>query len=84
MSLISSLIDVINQNYYLREKNLAQRIYNKNKKMYECLLRKLLAHALNSMSNSVKPFSVLEKKSIYVNIEPTEIYVYIPYVIIFH
>lgn len=33
MSLISSLIDVINQNYYLKEKNLAQQIYNKNKKM---------------------------------------------------
>lgn len=78
MSLISSLIDVINQHYYIQQQNLAQQTYNKNQKIYECLLRKLLAHALNSISNSVKPFSELEKNSICVDIKPNEIYAHIP------
>lgn len=78
MSLISLLIDVINQHYHMQQQNLAQQTYNENKKIYEGLLRKLIAYSLNSISNSVKPFSYLEKNSIYVNIEPTEIYAYIP------
>lgn len=78
MSLIHFLIGVINQHYYLQQQNLAQQTYNENKKIYEGLLRKLIAYSLNSISNSVKPFSELEKNSIYVDIKPHELYAHIP------